>query len=181
VLIIADDARVEAILEEMPTTVVALVEALRVAEVQKVHAAGEVLELGEDDDVEVVRHLAGGEDVPAPPQRGEALELGEALVVGVVAVDLLAVDATCGHVVNGDVRKNATRQATHGCERSDRRQRPAIRSFARVRNAHVPGTVPQTWPENSRPRPRRSALHGAAETDMSRGLSPGHGRDGHGP
>jgi hypothetical protein len=175
VLVVADDAGVEAILEEMPTTVVALVEALRVAEVQKVHAAGEVLELGEDDDVEVIRHLAGGEDVPAPPQRGEPLELGEALVVGVVAVDLLAVDAARGHVIDGDVRKNAARQATHGANvatassapqsalsrasgtrmsgglspgHGPERQAaaPAIGAARGGGNRHVPGTVPRTWP-----------------------------------
>jgi ethanolamine utilization protein EutP (predicted NTPase) len=58
VLVVSNDARVEPVLEEMAAPVVALVEALRVAEVQQVHAAREFLELAGHDEVEVVGHLA---------------------------------------------------------------------------------------------------------------------------
>jgi hypothetical protein len=60
-LVSLDDAGMEASLEEVADAVVSLVERLRVAKAEQVHPAREALELGRDDEVEVVRHVTGRE------------------------------------------------------------------------------------------------------------------------
>jgi uncharacterized membrane-anchored protein len=90
VLVRLDDLRVEAALEQVADARIAIVEALRVAEVEQVHPLREALELGEGDEVEVVRHEAEGVYAPGEPAHRESKESGEVAVVVRVAVDRLA-------------------------------------------------------------------------------------------
>ena len=161
-LLIADDASVEPVLEEMSTAVVAFVEALCVAKVEEVHTFREVLELGEHDEVKVVRHLARREEVPPPAFRGEPLEGRPAEAVGVVAVDVHAVDATRGHVEDAGVGENTSWLSRH---------RPNVTASRFSRNPHFRPRRKATWPWDC---PRDTFGAG-----MPQGLSPRHGLSGH--
>jgi hypothetical protein len=77
VLVVTDDPSVEAVLEEVAASVVPLVKALRVAEVEEVHAPREVVELAAHDQMKVGGHLARGEEMPVPLLLGETLERRE--------------------------------------------------------------------------------------------------------
>jgi hypothetical protein len=65
VALVADEPRVEAALEHVPATAVALVEELCVAAVQPLHACGEVRGRRLDDEVVVGVHQAVPVDDPA--------------------------------------------------------------------------------------------------------------------
>jgi hypothetical protein len=167
-LVIAHDACVEAILEEVAAPVVALVEALRVAEVQQMHTAREVLELGRHDQVKVVGHLAGGEEMPVPALRSEPLEGRKTEAIGVVAVNRVpcnparrhVVDASLGEYTAGQARHRANVSALHPAAQSavwaapktnrSRGQSPGqvLKRHCRQRRiGHVSGTVPETCAE----------------------------------
>jgi hypothetical protein len=113
VLVALDDGGVEAALEQVADAVVAMVEGLGVAEAEEVHPAREPFELGRDDEVEVVRHVAEREQAPAEPARRATKERGEEAVVGVVGVDGLACDAAVRHVVAPGGRKVGAGPAWH--------------------------------------------------------------------
>jgi hypothetical protein len=82
-----DDARLEAILEEVADPLVASVETLGVEKVEPVHAGRQREPLGFDDEVEVVVHQA--EDVAEPSKTARDLGQlsGEEPPVDVVAHD----------------------------------------------------------------------------------------------
>jgi len=65
VLLLMDDASVEAFLEEMPDARVSLVERLCVAKAEQVHSVGESIEVRRNDEVEVIRHQAIGVASPS--------------------------------------------------------------------------------------------------------------------
>jgi len=104
VLVALDGACGEAVLEQVADAVVPLVEALCVAEVEEVHAVRQALERAEDDEVEVVRHQAEGEQLPVVLAPCRMHERHEAPPVVVVDGDRLPCDAARGHVVDAGRR-----------------------------------------------------------------------------
>jgi hypothetical protein len=139
-LVVADHLCVEALLEEMADTLVSLVEPLRVDAVEAVHTGGDVVELGLDDQVEVIVEQAVGEDCPAEARGRVGEEAHPAPPIHVVDDDRHPRDAAHGEVEDAGGGKNATRQARHGRHRTvpARAQRAVALTFYR----HVTGTVP---------------------------------------
>jgi len=93
VLFPVDDVGGEAVTEEVPSSPVAPIEALRIDAVQPVESRGEVLAERREHQVVVVRHQAEGLGSPDVPLRGFTQELEKASAVPVVAEDRAAVDA----------------------------------------------------------------------------------------
>jgi len=113
VLVVAEDAGVEAALEEMADAPVSLVELLGVQAVQALAAGGQALERRLDDRVVVVVHQAVGVADPVEPARDEEQVADEERAILVVANDRAAVDAACGHVVDAAFGKRRPRQPSH--------------------------------------------------------------------
>jgi hypothetical protein len=161
VLVVADQLRVEALLEEVADADVTLVEPLRVHPVESVHPAGDILEEGADDEVEVVVEQAVDEDGPAEAHNAGPEQVQPARPVGVVDDDAHPRDAAGRDVVDADGRERAAGDPRHALRvgpRSVPKTSPA-RSFtdlAQMRSSgrrcshgpkrHVVGTVPEPRP-----------------------------------
>jgi hypothetical protein len=94
VVVVADQARVKAVAEQVAVAAVALVEGLGVAAVQAVHPIREPLPPRLDDQVEVVVEQDPSDAVPGVAADREAGEAGPGVTVVVVADDRLTGDAT---------------------------------------------------------------------------------------
>jgi hypothetical protein len=113
-----DDARMKTVLEQVAAASVPPVEGLRVPEGERVHPAGERIELTLHDEVEVVLHQAVGEQPPVRAQRGEAQEAQEARAVVVIAEDVAAVDAAHRQVEDAGLGKVVPGPSRHALEGS---------------------------------------------------------------
>jgi hypothetical protein len=113
VVVGGDDAAREAVAPEMARTGVLAVEALGVDAVETPEAVGQRLPGAGEDDMDMVRHEAERDHVPALRGRDVSEEGQEAAVVGVVAEDGAAVDAPGGDVVDA-VGEGAPRDPGHG-------------------------------------------------------------------
>jgi hypothetical protein len=140
VLVVADHRRVEALLEEMADALVPFIESLRVDAVEAVHTARDVLELGLDDQVEVIVEQAVGDDGPAEACGRVGEETHPAQAVDVVDDDRHPRDAADSDVEGAGGRKNATRQARHGRHRTVLTR--ILGTLAATFYRHVTGTVP---------------------------------------
>ena len=96
-----DGLRVEPTLEEMPNPIVARVVALRVPEIQEVHAVGQSFELCVNDRVVVVSHQAVAERVPSVAVTGFAEQRQEVPPLRSLRVQREAAYAPVHDVVNG--------------------------------------------------------------------------------
>ena len=112
-LVVADDAGVEAVGVEVPAPVVAAVEALRVPERERVHPAGDALEVAEHDEVEVVPHEAVGVEPPLRLERCQPQVTDEPASVVVVEVDVATVDPAHRHVIGAEVGKVVPARTSH--------------------------------------------------------------------
>jgi hypothetical protein len=116
VVVALDAARGKTALEEVAGAIVQVVEVLRVAEAEEVHPLRQPLELGEHDEVEVVRHERVDRERPAEAARGSAQQAKEGEAVVVVEVDGAAFDATIDYVEGAVRRKVPARLSCH-CSR----------------------------------------------------------------
>jgi hypothetical protein len=113
VLLLLDDAALEAALEEVADAVVAAVEPDRVEAVQPLHAGRQLRLCRVDEDVEVVVEQAPGDDVPAVLPRHAVEELEPRLAIEVVEDDAPLLDAARDHVIPGGCRQLAARDSRH--------------------------------------------------------------------
>jgi hypothetical protein len=113
VVVRVDEAAGEAVAPEVARAGVLDVEALGVDAVESAEAVGELLARAGEDEVDVVRHQAERDHVPALRGRDVSEERQEAEVVLVVAEDRTAVDAPGGDVVDA-VGEEAARDPRHG-------------------------------------------------------------------
>jgi hypothetical protein len=114
VLVGGHDAGGEAVAPEVTPPPVPAVEALGVEAVEPPVAVGEVLPRRAEHEVDVVRHQAERDHVPAVGLDHLAEEAQEAAVVVVVPEDEPTVDASRGDVVDAAVGKPAAGDARHG-------------------------------------------------------------------
>ncbi len=190
-LVIAHDASMEPVLEEVPAPVVAFIEALAVTKVEEVHTFRQVLEFGEHDQMKVVRHLARREQMPAPTLRGQTFERRPTEAVGIVTIDVHAVDPACGDVEDADIGENAAGLSCH---------RPNVSAPSFTRNPQFrprpktpwPGDCPRAMARSGSSNSATGSLAAAIETcpgdsprdmrrrDMAWGQSPGHVLNGGG-
>jgi hypothetical protein len=84
VLLTVDDERGEAVLEEVTTAMVALVEQLRVAAVERMHSARKTVSACFDNEVVVRRHQAPREAAPIEPLKSAGEQSHERRTVVVV-------------------------------------------------------------------------------------------------
>jgi hypothetical protein len=117
VVVVPDHLAVEAVAEEVAGSAVPLVELLRVGAVQDLHARGEQLELGLDDQVVVVAEQAERVEAPAEAPHDDAEQAEEVPAILVVAVDPRPVDAAGGDVVVAARREHVAGQAGHRTRR----------------------------------------------------------------
>jgi hypothetical protein len=112
VSLVPDDPRSEAALEHVPAAAVTLVEELRVAAVQPLHARGEVLCRRLEDEVVVRVHQAVPVDDPAELARHHAQQVQEVEAVDVDTEDRCVTDAV-GRDVKDPVREISAQQPCH--------------------------------------------------------------------
>jgi hypothetical protein len=104
VLVIAQDARVEAPLEEVAGSRVAFVEPLRIDAVDALHGTRDRFDRAFEDRVEVIRHEAERVALEALAHDGLTEQGHEEPMVFVVDEDRAAVHASRRHVVDGGAR-----------------------------------------------------------------------------
>ena len=169
-LVVADGAGAEPLLEEVSDPPVPAVEPLRVHAVEAVHAVRELLEVALDDEMEVVVEQAVGVEQPPEPVLGIDDPTHDGDAIEVVPDDVLPRDAADGDVERGVVRKErsaATRHASTVARgrvraRASRRfgtepaQRCATSACSvprprHVNTGHVRGTIPTAWLASTRP------------------------------
>jgi hypothetical protein len=112
VLLVLDQRRCEAALEEAAAPAVALVEAPRVRAVEQVHAGGQLLARRLDEEVVVVVHEAAGVEPPAKTAGGEPNERDEVDPIEIDAEEELAARRSTRHVVE-PVRQIASAHPRH--------------------------------------------------------------------
>jgi hypothetical protein len=113
VVVAGDDAAREAVAPEVARAGVLDVEALGVDAVESAEAVGELLARAGEDEVDVVRHEAERDHVPALRGRDISEEGQEDAVVRVVSEDGAAVNAAGGDVVDA-VGEGSPRDPGHG-------------------------------------------------------------------
>jgi len=112
-----DENRVSA-LEEMSISIVPLIEKLRVAAVQQLHAEGQLWLHRLDDQVVVARHQAVRMAGPVVPSDHRAQQRQERFPVNIVEEDLAMIGATIGDVKDA-VWKLASRLPWHASKLRD--------------------------------------------------------------
>jgi len=112
VVVGGDDAAREAVAPEVAGAGVLPVEALGVDAVEPPEAVGQGLTRAGENEVDVVRHEAERDHVPALRRRDVSEERQEQSVVGIVTEDDTAVDASGGDVVDA-VRERSPRDPGH--------------------------------------------------------------------
>jgi hypothetical protein len=113
VVVVFDQARAEAVAEQVAPALVPRVEALGENPVQSLHPRREVLTERLDDDVEVVVHEAEDVDAPAEPPGDEHEESDPEPAVVVVAHDRHPCDAARGDVEDALVGEDGARLPGH--------------------------------------------------------------------
>jgi hypothetical protein len=105
VLVLVDDERVEAFLDEVADAQIAVVEPVRDPPIEPLHAAREAVEQRFDNQVVVVRHHAVRVIDPSEAEAGLPDPVVDEGVVELVARDQHAIHAARGHVVDAVLRK----------------------------------------------------------------------------
>jgi hypothetical protein len=100
-------------LEEVSVAVVTLVEQLRLAPVQDLHAARELRPLGLDDQVVMSRHQAEGVALPFVGGDYAAQDRHESLSIDVVKVDVAVVRPSACNVVGTNLWQITARSPRH--------------------------------------------------------------------
>jgi hypothetical protein len=113
VVVVPDDARAEAVAEEMTVAAVALVEGLCVPPIEALHALGQALEPGLDEEMEVVVEEDPRDAVPGIAANRGARETGPIVAIVIVADDLLPGDTAGRDVVDAVGGERGTREAGH--------------------------------------------------------------------
>jgi hypothetical protein len=140
-LVITDDASVEAVRVEVAAPLMTAIERLRMAERERMHSARHVLQLAEHDEVAVVSHQAEGKEAPVRSQRGEPKKSEEAGAIVIVDEDVAAVDAAHRHVVCAVLGEVVSSQPGHRSTVTTARSN-RIGAIGRDSPSRVPGTVP---------------------------------------
>jgi len=169
-VLVTDEPRAEALLEQMPDAAMATVEALRVHPVQAVHPVGEAFAQTLDHQVKVVVEQAKRVHPPVEPILGVDDPSNHRGAVVVIPHDVPPRDATNGGVERRVAREDGTcaarHQATVAAAASvvpERHESAQIRRFGVTRGAHPPRPY-QTSPRDS---PSDSARVDAAAPDTS--------------
>jgi hypothetical protein len=111
--IVLDRPKGEALLEQVPTSLVPAIEALRVAPVQMMHPAREIVQFALDNNVEVIRHEAIRVERPRKALDGSLEERDPGDAIGVVTGDRHPIDAARVRVEEPVLRKGRARSARH--------------------------------------------------------------------
>jgi hypothetical protein len=100
VQLVADEPRVEPLLEQMPDTAMPRIEQLRVRRIQPLHPLRELLQVSADEQVKVIRHQAVQKARPLELTGDAPQAHEEAAAVAVVMEDRAARDSSGGDMVD---------------------------------------------------------------------------------